>query len=440
MFVLGDKLREVFDKLSGKKFITEDTLSEVAKEVQKALIVSDVNLNLVLDVSKKIKGLKGEKVPEGLEEKEFIVKRIYDLLVELFSVDAKLPVKPKKILLCGLFGSGKTTTAIKLAKYYTKKRFSVGIIGADTYRMAAFEQLKQFGSEFEVFGNISKSASETVKKGLEHFKNKDIVIIDSAGRSALDGDLRKELEDIVKVADPEISLLVMSADIGQIALKQANEFNSIFPLAGIVLTKMDGSAKGGGALAACSSIKIPVVFIGTGEKMEDLQEFDATRYLSSVMGYGDLKGLLDKMAELDEKDLDLEEFNFDTFKKQLGMTKKIGSIGKLAGMLGFGKMMNAEATELAQKQMNKFGYIIDSMTPYEKTHPDSLNSSRIKRIANGAGVTVNDVNLLIKQYKTMRDTFDNLKGKDVSKFGEKDVQGLFKKQIQKKMKKKIKLK
>lgn len=438
--MLGDKLREVFDKLSGKKFITEDTLTEIAKEIQKALIVSDVNLNLVLDISKKIKELKGEKVPDELAEKEFIIKRIYDLLVELFSVNSEIPVNPKRILLTGLFGSGKTTTAVKLAKYYAKKRFNIGIIAADTYRMAAYEQLKQYGNEFEVFGNVSKDAAETVKQGLEKLKGKDIIIIDSAGRSALDEDLRKELKAIVEVANPELSLLVMSADIGQIALKQANEFNELVKLSGIVLTKMDGSAKGGGALAACSNIKIPVLFIGVGEKIEDLQEFDATRYLSNVMGYGDLKGLLEKVSEIDDKDLDLEEFDFDVFKKQIGMTKKIGSIGKLANMLGFGKMLNAEATELAQKHMNKFGFVIDSMTKYERKHPDCLNSSRIKRIASGAGVSVNDVHLLIKQYKTMKDTFENFKGKDVSKIGEKDVQGIFKKQMQKKLKKKIKLK
>jgi signal recognition particle subunit SRP54 len=181
-------------------------------------------------------------------------------------------------------------------------------------------------------------------------------------------------------------------------------------------------------------------FIGVGERIEDLQEFDATRYLSNVMGYGDLKGLLEKISDIEEKDFDVDQFDFDTFKKQLNMTKKIGSIGKLAGMLGLGKMLNADATGQVQKQMDKFNYIIDSMTKYERKNPDCLNSSRIKRIANGSGVTINDVHLLIKQYKTMRDTIDNVKGKDLTTFGEKDVQGLFKKQIMKKAKKKIRLK
>jgi len=441
--MLGDKLREIFDKLQGKRFITEDILLETSKEIQKALIISDVNIGLVLEVSKKIKGLKGEQVPDSIDEKDFLVKKIYDVLVELFSVDAALPSKPHKILLCGLFGSGKTTTAVKLANYYKKKKFSVGIIAADTYRMAAFEQLQQFGNEYDVYGGVSKDASETVKKGLEYFekdKPKDIIIVDSAGRSALDSELSSELSIIYKTLKPDLSLLVLSSDIGQIALKQAQEFNSLTPLTGIILTKMDGSAKGGGALAACSSINIPVFFVGVGEKISDLQEFDATRYLSNVMGYGDLQGLLERVQELDEKELDVSEFNFETFKKQLKLTKKIGSFGKIAGMLGLGKMLNADATEKAQKQMEKFNVIIDSMTKNERLNPDSLNSSRVSRIAKGSGTTTEDVRLLVKQFRTMQETFDKLRGKNIENFNEKDMQGMLQKQMLKKMKKKVKLK
>ena len=437
--MLGDKLRNIFDKISGKKIITEDTLTEVSKEIQRALIVSDVNIKLVLETSKKIKALKGEKIPKNIDEKEYIVKRIYDILINLFSFEKELPIKPKKILLVGLFGSGKTTTAVKLATYYKKKHFNVGLIGADTYRMAAFEQLKQFGKDFDVFGNTDKDASNVVKEGLKTLK-KDIIIIDSAGRSALDSELSNELKSIAQTTKPDLTFLVLSADIGQIALTQAKEFNDIINIDGIILTKIDGSAKGGGALAACAELKIPVYFIGVGEKINDLQKFDATRYLSNIMGYGDLEGLLEKVKDLEINDLDIKDFNFKTFKKQLNITNKIGGLGKIANMLGLGKMLNNEATQKAQTQFKKFNYIIDSMTEFERLNPEIINTSRIKRIAKGSGTTIDDVRMLIKQFKTMKSTFNQFNGTNPENLNEKDLQGIMEKQMQKQAMRKMKKK
>jgi len=237
-----------------------------------------------------------------------------------------------------------------------------------------------------------------------------------------------------------LCLLVLSADIGQIALKQAEQFNNIVGLNGIIITKMDGSAKGGGALAACTKLKIPVFFIANGEKIEDLQKFDSTRYLSQIMGYGDLQGLLEKIDSLKDEDLEnITEFNFNTYKKQLKMTSKIGGFTKLAGMLGIGKIPK-DAMGLAEDKMKQFNYMIDSMTPYERTHPEVLTTNRLQRIAIGSGTKLEDVRLLIKQFNMMSETMNKFKDKNPEDLGKEDLQKVMQKEMQKKMKKKFKLK
>ena len=440
MNMFGDKLREIFDKLGERHFVTSEVIDETAKEIQKALIIADVEISLVFELSKKIKELKGEKFPEGVEAKEYLIKRIYDLLASFFGLPVDFNKIPHRILLCGLFGSGKTTTTGKIANYYKRKKLSLGIICADTYRMAAYEQLKQYAKDFEVFGNVSKSAQETVKLGRQHFKDRDIIIVDSAGRDALNSELSKELKQIKEELKPDMSFLVLSADIGQIALKQAKEFNEIVGLNGIIITKMDGSAKGGGALAACAYLKCPVFFIGNGEKIEDLQQFDSTRYLSQIMGYPDLQGLLDKVQEAEMNPEDIEEFNFNVYKKQLKIANKMGGITKIAKMLGFGKAIPDDDAGLAEGKIKGFSVMIDSMTPYEKNHPDCLNTSRMQRIAKGSGTKLEDVRLLIKQYNMMKETFEKMKGKNPEDLKQEDLQKVVQKQMQKKMKRKFKIK
>lgn len=441
MSIFGDKLRSIFDGLSNRHFITSDVIDETAKEIQKALIMADVEISLVFDLSKKIKELKGEKAPENVDPKDYLIKRIHDLLSDFFGSNPDFNKIPKRILLCGLFGSGKTTTAGKLAQYYKRKKLSVGIIAADTYRMAAYEQLVQYAHEFEVFGNVSKNAGETVKLGLKHFENKkDIIIVDSAGRSALDDELAQELKDIKKELNPDMSFLVLSADIGQIALKQAKEFNELVGLNGIIITKLDGSAKGGGALAACAYLKAPVYFSGTGERIEDLSQFDSTRYLAQIMDYPDLQGLLEKVQDAEMNPDDIEEFNFDVYKKQLKMAGKLGGITKIAKMLGFGKAIPEDAAGVAEGKLKNFNCIIDSMTPYERQHPDCLNTPRLNRIAKGSGSKLEDVRLLIKQYNMMKETFDKMRNKNPEDLNQEDLQKVMQKQMQKKMKRKFKLK
>lgn len=423
---LGDKLRQAMERLRASVFIDRETIKEAVKEIQRALIASDVELNLVLRVSKEIEELASRQPPEGMNQREFIIKTTYDKLIELLggSEQAVIPENPERILMIGLFGSGKTTSIAKLSKYYQKRGKSIGVICADFSRPAAFEQLEQALNPINVpvHGKpelSGKAGMEDIKKvveaGLNAFKEKNIIICDSAGRSGLDEELRKEIKAIHESFRPRHSWLVLSADIGQAAKKQAKAFKESIGVEGILISKMDGSAKGGGALAACHETKAPVLFIGMGEKINDLEEFDAQRYLQRIMGYGDIKGLLEKVSEIKlEETLSPEEllegeFNLLVFKKQLEATKQMGPLGKVAEMLGLKASLPSEELELSEQKMKDFEVLMKSMTKKELLNPDLLNKSRIERIARGSGKKEEDVRELIKHYKKMRKMFKKFK-------------------------------
>jgi len=312
-----------------------------------------------------------------------------------------------------------TTTTGKLAKWYAKRGKSVGLVAADVFRPAAVEQLRQVAekAKVEFFGiEGEKNAAKVVEKGLEKLHSKDLVIVDSAGRSALDEELVKEIKEISSALKPDETWLVLGADIGQIAKKQAQAFHDAVGVNGVIITKMDGSAKGGGVLAACHETKASVYFIGTGEKLDDFEEFDATRYLSRIMGFGDLQALLEKAKEIGEDESALSpeemlegEFNFKVFYGQLKATKKLGPISKVAEMLGMKMQVPKEQLEIGQEKMDSFGIIIDSMTEQERKNPGLLTRTRIHRIAMGSGRKEEDVRELIKQYRTMEKMFKKFK-------------------------------
>lgn len=448
--MLGNKLRKAMDKISGAGAIDKEVVTETIKEIQRALISSNVEINTVLKISKKIQ----EKafVDSGkLSQREHITKIIYDELVQMLGGKEK-EISPKKILLCGLFGAGKTTAVGKLGLWYKKRGKKVGVIAADTYRPAAYEQLETNAKKASVdfFGiKDEKNPSKIIKQGLEKLKDKDLIICDSAGRSGLDEELVKEIKEIDKEFKADQKWLVLGADIGNLAKKQAQAFHNAIGVNGVIITKIDGSSKGGGALVACNETGSSVYFISTGEKLDDFEEFDADQYLGRIMGYGDLKGLLEKAKEIEMENIDTEELlkgniNFKTFYQQLQATKKMGSIGKIAGMLGFGNKIPKEAMEMGQEKMDSFKIIIDSMTEQERTEPDLLNRSRIERIAKGAGKNETEIRELIKQFKKMKKMFKRFKGmneKSVQKMGEKDIGKMMQQmQGQKSMKKKFRLK
>jgi len=450
---LGETLRKAMDKIQNTASVDKETVKEAVKEIQRALISANVDTQTVFAVSKKIEENAFGEIKGTLSRREHITKITYDALAEIMG-GKKTPTDPKKIMLCGLFGAGKTTAAGKLANYYKKRGKKVGVICADTFRPAAYEQLetnaKLAGAEF--FGKKGeKSAGSVTREGIKDLEKKrcDLIICDSAGRSALDDELVKEIKEIDKEFNAEEKWLVIGADIGNLAKKQAQAFHNAVGINGVILTRMDGSAKGGGALVACNETGASVYFISTGEKVNDFEAFDSNRYLSRIMGYGDLEGLLEKAKEADLENLNPEEimkgnFNLKMFYSQLEATKKMGPLNKVAEMLGLSVKLPKEMLEQGQEKMDSFKIIIDSMTKNEREDPEVLNRGRVERIAKGAGVKVEDVRELIKQFKQMKKMFKKFKGiqseKAMKKFGEKGLSDVLRQMQGKRAAKKLRLK
>ncbi|MCX8189680.1 MAG: signal recognition particle receptor subunit alpha [Candidatus Diapherotrites archaeon] len=413
--MLGENLRKALERINSARFLSDETIEESIKDIQRALIASDVDVNLVYNLANEIRALSKKKPPEGLSRKEFIVKNTYELLSALLGGTPIVPEQPKTILLLGLFGQGKTTTAAKLARFYKKRGLSVGLVCADVHRPASYEQLKQLSEAVGVdfFGiKGEKDAKKIVGQAISTMKKKDLVIVDSAGRSALDSELIDEVKDIKDVLKPDQIWLVLSADIGQLAKKQAKAFHDAVGINGIIISKADSSAKAGSTIAACAETKAPVYFVGTGEKPDELELFDAKRYIAKIMGYPDLKGLLEKAAEIElesPEELFEDEFNLDVFYKQLKATMSMGPLDKVAEMLGLKQTLPKEQIEITGEKLKKFKIIMDSMTKQERKRPDIINGSRIKRIAKGSGSTEASVRELLRNYKKMERMFGKIK-------------------------------
>jgi len=438
---LGSALRSSIKKLVGKVLIDKKAVEAFIKDVQKALIVADVDVELVFDLTKKIK----ERVlaDKDFGKKEQIVRIVYEELVSFLGVGGELDVKkkPYKVLLVGLFGSGKTTTAGKLAKRFKKKGYKPCLLALDTYRAAAVQQLKQVGkgAGVTVYGdNKEKKAKKVVKNYKKDWENFDVVIGDSAGRDALNKSLIKEIKEINKEFKPDEVLLVVPADIGQSARKQAEAFKEALNITGVIITKLDSTAKGGGALTACAVSGAPVKFIGVGEAVSDFEVFMPERFVSRLLGMGDLETLLEKAKdELDEDKMkDLGErfmkgsFNFLDLYEQLGAMNKMGSMSKLLSFIpGIGGMkLPMDKLDIQEENIKKFRLLMDSMTLKELEDPKTLNKSRIERIAKGSGCTVGDVRALIKQFNQMKNVMKKMKGGNLNKMmkqlGIKDMKAL----------------
>ncbi len=404
------KIKEVFGKITGASVIDEKAVKEIIKELQRVLISSDVNIKLVQEISNKIKKeALSQELPPGISRKEHLTKTVYDALVEILGEQQYVPrIEPHKILLVGLYGSGKTTTAGKLAKFYSKRGLKPAMITTDTWRPAAYEQLKQIGSQINVpaYGNPEeKDALKILKQGLEKAKNANLIIVDSAGRDSLNEELIDEIRRIKQELKPDEVFLVISSDIGQTAVKQATEFNEAVGLTGVIATKADASGKAGGALSACHVAKVPVAFIGTGEKVDDFEVFNAEKFIGRLLGVPDIGSLVEKMKEaVEETDFNPEDlmsgdYDLNAFYKQLEATKKMGSMKKILEMMGLGGAATVGLAEQSEEKMKKFKVIMDSMTKYEKENPNEIKSSRVKRIARGSGTTEKEVKELLKQFE-----------------------------------------
>ncbi len=422
---LGKSLRNVLGKISGASSVNEDLIKEVTKDLQRALLQADVNVQLVLQLTAGVQERAlNEKAPAGKSPKENIIHIIYDELVSLLDNGEGLHLKPQKIMMVGLYGQGKTTTTGKLGNYCIDKGFTVGLIGADIYRPAALEQLKQLGEKVgaDVYGEPGeKKAAKIVKNGMIAFKDKKIVIVDTSGRHALENELIQELKDIDAVAKPDERILVLDSQVGQQAGPQAEAFHNAVGVTGVILTKMDGTAKGGGALSAVSKTDARIVFLGTGEHIRDLEPFDANRFISRLLGMGDLSYLAqiaqdeigdDQAVEQASRNMLSGKFTLVDMYQQMAAVTKMGPLEKVMSMLpGMSKMEDKIDYAESQNRLSQFRVIMDSMTLEEKEQPALIKGKRLDRIATGAGVEIKDVRLLLKQYNQSKKMMGTI-GKD----------------------------
>jgi len=416
---LSEVLKKTTDKIANAIFLDKNLVDSIVKDLQRALIEADVHVPLVVELSNKIKKAALDERIKGIEKKEHIIKLLHDELTKLLGEKREIVLGKKNIfLMVGLYGSGKTTTIGKLASYYAKRGHKVCAVGLDVHRPAAPEQLKQVCDKISIKSFIDKEEKNPLKiwkKYEQELKDYDLILIDTAGRDSLDKALISELKDIAKLTKPTEVLLVMPADIGQTAKKQAQAFKEAAGITGVIITRMDSTAKAGGALTACSEVKAPVVFIGTGEKPSDLETFDPESFLSRLLGMGDLKTLMEKIhSVMDKKEIEKAQkamqegkFTMREMEAQLDSLGEMGSFDKLMSLIpGLGKAKIPEsALEAQQGKVAKWKAAIKSMTPAEIENPEILEkqTSRIQRIAKGSGTTTSDIRMLIKQYRMIKE-------------------------------------
>ena len=430
---LKSSLRAAIKKIVNSSGIDEELIKELSKDIQRSLLQSDVNVKMVFEITKNIENRSlNESPPPGLSRKDHIVKILYDELAKLLGNETEFHFqsgKVNKVLMLGIQGSGKTTVTSKLAKFLTKQGYRVAVIGADTFRPGALTQLKTMceKSDVEVYGeNGNENPSEIVKNGLKHFQktNLDIILIDTAGRHKQEKDLLDEMKQINKTADPDLALLVIDGTIGQQCFVQAEAFHKTVPVGGIIITKLDSSAKGGGALAASAATGAQVMYIGTGERIDDLEVFSPTRFVGRLLGMGDIQAVLDLAKRLENEADDVRmkrissgKMNMEDFYYQLEEVTKVGSFqGLLDTMPGLSGMVKEDQVEKMEERVDKWRYIIQSMNEGEKKDPDLLNASRIKRIARGSGWPEHEVKELVKNYKNSKNIMKASKGRQMQGF------------------------
>ncbi len=435
---LSDSLKNTLQKIAKSLFVDEKLINELIKDLQRALLQSDVNVKLVFDLTEKIKQRAlNEEAPKGLTKKEQLINIVYDELVAFLGKEhhkIEIHQKPFKIMLVGLFGSGKTTTSGKLAKFYTKRGFKVALVGLDVHRPAAMDQIEQVGkgANVPVFSDKKiKDAVEIWDTYKDEMNDFDVLIIDTSGRDALSKDLIIEIEEVNKKINPNENLLVISADIGQAAQKQAEQFHKSCGITGVVVSKMDGTARGGGALTACAVSGAPIKFIGIGEKIDDLEQFNPQGFVGRILGMGDLEALLEKAKEVikveDAEDLGKRflkgDFNLIDLYEQMEAMSKMGPLSSIVEMIpGFGQLkLPKEMLQTQEGKLKKWKIAMASMTKQELEEPEIIDSSRMERISKGSGIPISEIRELIKQYRQSKKMVKMFKGNkgDMSKFMKK---------------------
>ena len=416
---LGDKLSNAMKNIKGMGRITEDNIADAMKEIRMALLEADVNYTVVKEFTNNVKEKAlGLDVSKELKPEELFIKIVRDELIDLLGGESS-PLKTEgsfnTLMLVGLQGSGKTTTAGKIANFLRKKKNKNPLLVAcDIYRPAAIEQLKTIGKEIgiEVFSKDSKNVNDIIKDALVYAKeNKhDYMIIDTAGRLQIDDTLMQELKDIESEFKLDEEILVIDAMMGQDAINVINGFNESIKLTGCILTKLDGNTKGGVALSVRHLTNVPIKFVGDSEKMDGLQEFYPERMAERILDMGDIISIAEKVESVisEEEALDQAKkmkqgkYDLEDFLVSLKQIKKLGPLEKIIGMLPQARQMGLNNINVDPKKMAHIEAMVLSMTPYERHNPDILKASRKQRIAAGSGTTVQELNLLLKQFEQMK--------------------------------------
>ena len=431
---LSERLERSFKILKGEGKITEVNVAETLKDVRKALLDADVNYKVAKTFTDTVKEKAlGQNVLTAVRPSQMMVKIVHDELATLMggeAVELELKARPSVILMSGLQGSGKTTMSGKLALMLKSKKHRRPLLAAcDVYRPAAIDQLTVLGEQIDVpvykeEGN--KSPIEIALNAIREAKakNYDVVIVDTAGRLAVDEQMMREIAAIKDAVDPDQILFVVDAMTGQDAVNTAKEFNDRLDFDGVVLTKLDGDTRGGAALSIRTVVNKPIMFVGTGEKLEALDVFHPSRMADRILGMGDIVSLVEKAQEqFDEeearklsKKLARNQFDFNDFLTQIAQIKKMGNIKDLMGMIpGVGKQI--KDPDIDDNAFKSVEAIIYSMTPYERSHPEAINGSRRQRIAKGSGTNIQEVNRLLKQFEQTRKMMKNVANMPMGKMG-----------------------
>ncbi|MBI5347423.1 MAG: signal recognition particle protein [Candidatus Aenigmarchaeota archaeon] len=415
-----DKLREglrgAIEKITRSTLVDKDVVDSAVRDIQRSLLASDVNVEQVYELSERIRKRSMEKIPSGLSRREHVIKVVYEELTDILGKEKPaIELKPKRILMAGLFGSGKTTMTAKLAFFYKNKGLRTAVICCDTFRPAAFEQLQQLSKKVEVafYGDKAEKDSATILASALKKINADVIIVDSSGRDALDKELVDEIKNLNKMLVSDERILVIPADIGQAAREQTDAFHDALGITDVIITKMDATAKGGGALTACSLTGAKVTFISTGETPRDLEVYDPKRFVARLIGFPDLETLLEKAkGVVDEKKAEkmIEgDFGIEEFCEQIGAVRNMGPMSQMLEMAGLNtKKLPKDMMSAQEEKMGKWQHIIKSMTPEERKNPELIKHTRIVRIARGSGAHESEVRELLAAYRKSKKVIKKL--------------------------------